>query len=61
MQDANALVHFRGRMGAAADRGFEPLQQRRHVRAEQSRLEALEQALHREQRIDFSVAEPQAG
>src|SRR3954470_22461673 len=61
MQNPNALVHFGTGMCAAPDRRLEPLEQRRDVRTEQTRLETLQQPLHGEQREDFSVAEPKAG
>src|SRR5205814_2352065 len=41
--------------------GRQPRLQRLHVRAEDARLEAFEQVLHREQRLRLARAEPKSG
>ncbi len=52
---------LRRRSGRPSRATRQPCLQGLHVRAEQARLQALEQVLHREQRLCFARIEPQAG
>ena len=56
---ADAPAHFLGRMVAHGEQRRQSRLQRLHVRAEDARLEALEEMLHGEERLRLARAEPQ--
>ena len=59
-QETDALLHFAGPDLGAVEQLPQALEQRLHMRRQQSRLQFLQQLLEREQRMDFFGIEPDA-